>query len=202
MIKYNLVEHTEEFQSTHFKYRTFEYTEGMVLDYEYRHTTYPEVIKQFDTKQEALNELKNYYSVYAESMRYFGIIYYEVTEYYVEEVELNEDGEFLSGGDIWGYAPLHPEIRYKQLLDTINNDIYDYLNDNDIEYYRLIDIKNFILDRKYNLDILNEYDQLNKSLNLLTSMNLNHLINDVDNYLSRYSTALPEEYAPENYFDK
>ena len=202
MIKYNLVEHTEGFKNTQFKNRTFEYTDGMVSDCEYRSDFYPEIIKQFDTKEEALNELKNYYSYYGESLGYYGYRLYEVTEYYVEEVDVDEDGEFLSGGDIWGFAPLHPEIRYKQLLDTINSDIDDYLNDNDIEYYRLIDIKKFILDNNYNLDILNEFDELNKSLNLTTSINLNYLIDDVDNYLSRYGSALPEEYAPENYFDK
>lgn len=72
------------------------YYEGCTAE---RNDTNPEVIKTFDNKDEALKELKNYKT----SVTDFGS-YYLVEEFYVEEQEQDEDGNFLDGGDIWEYS--------------------------------------------------------------------------------------------------
>lgn len=74
------------------------YYEGCTAD---RNDTNPEVIKTFDDKGEALEELKNYKTSVTDFRSY-----YLVEEYYVEEQEQDEDGEFVEGGDIWDYSKL------------------------------------------------------------------------------------------------
>lgn len=65
----------------------------------------PEVIKEFTDKEEALEALKDYQS---EVVKYEGVCgsIYKVTEYYVEENEYDEDGEFVEGGDVWDYSTM------------------------------------------------------------------------------------------------
>ena len=72
--------------------------EGCTTD---RCDTNPEVIKTFDDKDEALKELENYTTQVTDYRSY-----YLVEEYYVEEQEQDEDGNFLDGGDIWEYSKI------------------------------------------------------------------------------------------------
>lgn len=74
------------------------YYEGCTTD---RNDTTPEVIKTFDNKDEALEDLKNYKTSVTDFRSY-----YLVEEYYVEEQIQDEDGEFIDGGDIWEYSKL------------------------------------------------------------------------------------------------
>ena len=74
------------------------YYEGCTLD---KVDNYPEVIKTFDNKDEALEELKKYNTQVTDYRNYL-----LVEEYYVEEQEQDEDGEFVEGGDIWEYSKL------------------------------------------------------------------------------------------------
>ena len=74
------------------------YYEGCTTD---RCDTNPEVIKTFDNKDEALEELKKYNTQVTDYRSYL-----LVEEYYVEEQEQDEDGEFVDGGDIWEYSKL------------------------------------------------------------------------------------------------
>lgn len=74
------------------------YYEGCTTD---RSDTNPEVVKTFDNKEEALEELKNYKTNINDFRSY-----YLVEEYYVEEQTQNEEGEFVDGGDIWDYSKI------------------------------------------------------------------------------------------------
>ena len=74
------------------------YYEGCTLEQADR---CPEVIKTFDNKDEALDELKKYNTQVTDYRSYL-----LVEEYYVEEQEQDEDGEFIDGGDIWEYSKL------------------------------------------------------------------------------------------------
>lgn len=60
----------------------------------------PEVVKSFDNKDDALNELKNYSTEIRDFSSPVGTMC-SVTEYFVEENEYDEDGEWISGGDVW-----------------------------------------------------------------------------------------------------
>lgn len=64
---------------------------------------YPNTIASFETLEEAREELKKYQSeaCYCQG---FACGFYKVTEYYIEENEYNDDGEWIGGGDIWDFA--------------------------------------------------------------------------------------------------
>ena len=65
----------------------------------------PELIKSFDNKDEALEELKNYKSDIRELNGNLGK-YYEIIEYYIQENTYDEDGDFVEGGDIWEFSQM------------------------------------------------------------------------------------------------
>ena len=65
----------------------------------------PELIKSFDNKDEALEELKNYKSDIRELKGNLGT-YFEVTEYYIVENTYDEDGDFVEGGDVWEFSQM------------------------------------------------------------------------------------------------
>ena len=72
--------------------------EGCTFDDEY-----PEVIEQFDSREDALAALAKLHSSYRElSSR--GMRYYDVTEYKVEENIYDEDGEFVEHESIIEYS--------------------------------------------------------------------------------------------------
>lgn len=63
--------------------------------------TEPVLIESFDKLEDAKAALKNYKSDIRQMSGY-----YFVTEYSVEENEYDEDGEFVSGTDIWCYSEM------------------------------------------------------------------------------------------------
>ncbi len=65
----------------------------------------PELIKSFDNKDEAIEELKKYKSDIRELKGNLGT-YYEVTEYYIVENTYDEDGDFVEGGDVWEFTEM------------------------------------------------------------------------------------------------
>lgn len=77
-------------------------TQGCVVD---DTNANPKLIKSFDSKEEALNELKKYKTDVYEFSSPIGTMC-NVTEYYVEENEYDEDDEWLSGGDVWGVSEI------------------------------------------------------------------------------------------------
>ncbi len=80
-----------------------EIKQGCVLDQTWQE---PEFIEKFDTKEEALKELKNYKSK-IEQFKTFQT-FYTVTEWYIEEVEYNEEmeaeGEYEAKGNILDFS--------------------------------------------------------------------------------------------------
>ena len=77
-----------------------------------------ELIKSFDSLEEAKEELKKYKTdiskFSAASMRYFA-----VTEYCIEENEYDEDGELESEGSVWEYSEMRIEVVEKGTYDTL-----------------------------------------------------------------------------------
>lgn len=77
-----------------------------------------DLIKSFDSLEEAKEELKKYKTnirkFSAASMRYF-----EVTEYCVEENEYDEDGELESEGAVWEYSKMKIEVVESETYDTL-----------------------------------------------------------------------------------
>lgn len=65
----------------------------------------PEKVETFDEKEEAIEKLKKYSSELREMPGY--VLY---SEYYVEECEYDEDGEWVGGGDIVKFTNLPAEI--------------------------------------------------------------------------------------------
>jgi hypothetical protein len=101
MKKYEVVKNTREIS---WKKRN-EIGKGCTLNQD---NQYPETLESYEDKAAALEALKKYESeVYKTSGR-IGTLYL-VTEYYVEENEYDEDGEWIGGGDVWAFAPL-PEV--------------------------------------------------------------------------------------------
>lgn len=68
----------------------------------------PEIIESYSDKETALEALKNFKTEVAR-MAGQAHSYYIVTEYYVEENSYDEDGEWVSGGDVWGITAM-PEF--------------------------------------------------------------------------------------------
>ena len=95
MIKYELRCGTAEFK------KESDCVEGCTLERDQS----PEIIKAFNSKEEALEELKNYNSkkVYMKGNVYN---YYIYTEYYIEQNEYDDENEWISGGDVWEYSQL------------------------------------------------------------------------------------------------
>lgn len=83
-----------------------EIVKGCTVDQEDYEST---LIKSFDSKEDALEELKKYKSSIHEFSSNIGRCY-EVTEYFVEEVEYDEDDEWIAGGDIWEFSEMHIEL--------------------------------------------------------------------------------------------
>lgn len=65
----------------------------------------PEILKSFEDKAEALEALKSYTGK-AEKLSGGAGTFYAVTEFYVEENDYDEDGEWCDGGDVWGFAEI------------------------------------------------------------------------------------------------
>lgn len=63
----------------------------------------PELIETFESKQEALEELKKYRTE-IHLMQGATNKYYHITEYYVEEAHYDSDGEWIGGGDILEFS--------------------------------------------------------------------------------------------------
>lgn len=100
----------------------------------------PEIIKSFDDKDEALNELKLYKSDICKLSGGAGA-YYAVTEYYVEENEYDKDGEWVSGGDVWEFSEIKIELVEKPSYETLGvyadmesaeNALNDYEGENEV----------------------------------------------------------------------
>jgi hypothetical protein len=100
MIQYNLVEESVEIKFSEREKIKTGCTTNQPGD------RYPKIIKKFTEKEEALDELKKYKSTVRGDLQNHGISYYLVTEYYVEEIEVDEDGEFVDGGGIWEFSEM------------------------------------------------------------------------------------------------
>lgn len=111
MIKYELRENTREVK---YKER-FEIAPGCTANQD---DCESKLIKSFDSKEAALKELEQYESNIYKFDTATGPKY-EVTEYFVEEVECNEDGEWIAGGDIWGFSKMEIEVVEKPSYNTI-----------------------------------------------------------------------------------
>lgn len=94
-----------------------------------------EEIKVFDSKDEALKELKNYDSSVSDYGRY-----YLVTEYYVEEEERDEDGEIIDCGfGVWAFSKL-PDKYAKFYINEKSESAYsrkEYTFDEVKEFFKL-----------------------------------------------------------------
>ena len=73
----------------------------------------PEKIEEFQTKEEALEALKKYSTSVGEGSGFFLI-----TEYYVSEIEYDEDGDFLNE-DILEYSKMNIEVIEKPSYNTL-----------------------------------------------------------------------------------
>lgn len=65
----------------------------------------PEKIASFDSKEEALEEIKKYKTDVALMSGGAGH-YYHIEEYAVEENEYDEDGDFVNGTDYWAFSKI------------------------------------------------------------------------------------------------
>lgn len=92
-----------------------------------------EVIKTFDTALEALEALKGYKSDICKVGN--AITCYCVEQYYIEESECDEEGEWIDGGDILDYTPLEINltVNYEDIATydsyTAARAAYDALED-------------------------------------------------------------------------
>ena len=92
----------------------------------------PEKIEEFQTKEEALEALKKYSTSVGEGSGFFLI-----TEYYVSEIEYDEDGDFLNE-DILKYSKMNIEVIEKPSYNTLASfdnykDVEDFKNSYDDE---------------------------------------------------------------------
>lgn len=79
----------------------------------------PELVKAFDNKEDALEELRKYKSSIIKHT-YNGTIFV-VEEYYVEENTYDDEDEeeWVSGGDVWEFSKMEIELVEKPSYDTL-----------------------------------------------------------------------------------
>lgn len=92
MKKYEIMKNSAEFNWKHRK----EITTGCTMD-----DVEPEKIGEFEKLEEAEEELKKHKTEISESGGLFS-----VTEYMIQENEYGEDGEWISGGDVWAFSKM------------------------------------------------------------------------------------------------
>ncbi|WP_462368809.1 helix-turn-helix domain-containing protein [Roseburia hominis] len=92
MKKYEIMKNSAEFNWKHRK----EITTGCTMD-----DVEPEKIGEFEELEEAEEELKKHKTEISESGGLFS-----VTEYMIQENEYDEDGEWISGGDVWAFSKM------------------------------------------------------------------------------------------------
>lgn len=108
MIKFELRKNTREIERMEIK-------PGCTLSADIQE---PEIVKIFTDKDDALKELQKYISK-INSFETSNGTCYSVEEYYVEENEYNEDDEWISGGDIWGFSNMKIEMVRKSDATTL-----------------------------------------------------------------------------------
>lgn len=92
MKKYEIMKNSAEFNWKHRK----KITTGCTMD-----DVEPEKIGEFEELEEAEEELKKHKTEISESGGLFS-----VTEYMIQENEYDEDGEWISGGDVWAFSKM------------------------------------------------------------------------------------------------
>lgn len=103
MKKYELIERTAEFKDK----RAIK--PGCTVDIALNTPGYdkdPEILKSFDSLDEAREALKNYESDVRVLSGHDGKRYYLVTEYMVEENDYDDEGEWCGGGDDWAFSKM------------------------------------------------------------------------------------------------
>ena len=105
MKKYEIMKNSAEFNWKHRK----EITTGCTVD-----DVEPEKIAEFKELEEAEEELKKYKTEISESGGLFS-----VTEYMIRENEYDEDGEWISGGDIWDFSDMEIGVVDRETRDLI-----------------------------------------------------------------------------------
>lgn len=69
----------------------------------------PRLIEEFDTLEDAQKELIKYKTTIKEASGN-NETFYVVTEYSIEENEYDEDGDWISGGDVWDYSDMKIDV--------------------------------------------------------------------------------------------
>lgn len=101
MKKYEIYQNTREIS---YKNRE-EIKEGCTLD---QRDLEPELIKSCENKDEALDELGQKESEIVKLSGGTGT-FYSVTEYFVQENDYDEEGDWIGGGDVWAFSKM-PEL--------------------------------------------------------------------------------------------
>lgn len=110
MTKYEIVKNTLETKG--------DYEQGMTYNYE--GDQYPEILASYDTLKEAKEALKDYTSEIRDMSGYNLI-----TEYYIEENAYDEEGEWISGGDVWEFAPVLTLDMMEDIAREVTEDFFD-----------------------------------------------------------------------------
>ena len=115
MKKFEIVKNTIEVK------KGTEYRQGITQNVELNRDQYPEILESFSTLEEAKTALKNYTSEVEDYSTYLMI-----TEYFIQENQYDEDGDWEAGGDVWEYAPL--DIKSQMTEYNLINTFYDHGN--------------------------------------------------------------------------
>lgn len=106
MRQYELKENTREIKYADRK----EIQEGCTLNQDFCE---PTVVKSFLDKKEALDALKEYETSISE-VHAGRNSYFKVVEYYVEENVYDSEGEWIGGGDVWGFSHMPDDMQIVQ----------------------------------------------------------------------------------------
>ncbi|MDD6667769.1 MAG: hypothetical protein PUE58_07450 [Lachnospiraceae bacterium] len=133
MKKFEIVEHTEEIKNKSAIVPGC--TESPEI-YESHTNIDKKILKSFDTLEKAKTELENYVASISKESGSAGT-YYLVTEYMIEENDYDEDGEWISGGDIWEFSKFPNDYYISKIREDLIQMrlLEDYLNHNLSEEY-------------------------------------------------------------------
>lgn len=82
------------------------------------------MVAQYDTLEEAREDVKNRKSFIREFTGVAGRIMYEVEEYAIEEVKCDEEGNIDMSGDIWDFSKMEIKVISeitKEIVEVFDN---------------------------------------------------------------------------------
>lgn len=141
--------YTLKVDSREIPYREMDMIQEGCVAADYENSREPEILKVFDSEEEAISALKKYHTEVSEFWA-SNIHYWYVEEYYVDKSEFDEEGKMIDFSDVLACTPMvfsvieEPGYKTLDVFDDFESakwecdklsDQLDYDEDDEKEYY-------------------------------------------------------------------